>query len=119
MRWIDEITLIGQEPPAAEEDATNENGFAVPLAEAGRTTIFGNKKSVGYAEFYQAQQAGIAAELKFDVYTEEYAGQRLAEHAGRLYRVIRTYQSKSGETIELTLSDLSERGGADDGNVEG
>lgn len=67
-----------------------------------------------------------AAELKFDVYTEEYGGQKLAEVDGVRYKVLRTYRDpKNPDITELTLSDLSEatedeeatEGGGDVGTV--
>ncbi|MDR2513748.1 MAG: hypothetical protein LBD02_00885 [Christensenellaceae bacterium] len=114
MRWSDEITLIGIVPPAEDDETTNENGFTLSPEET-QTTVYCNKKSVGYSEFYKAQQAGYSTELKFDMYTEEYSGQEYAEYSGKRYKILRTYVSKSGEFTELTLSDLSERGGAVDG----
>jgi len=115
MRWCDEITLITTIPPT---EATNENGFSNPETET-RKTVFANKKSVGYSEFYKAQQAGFTAELKFDVFTEEYEGQTMAEYGGKRYKILRTYvdPKTAGEITELTLSDLTERGGADVGEV--
>ena len=110
MLWIDEITLIAQVPPA---EPVNENGFPNPAAETQRT-VYGNKKSVGYAEFYKAAAAGYEAAMKFDVYAEEYAGERLAEYDGKRYKILRTYHDpRNIDMIELTLTDLSEnRAGA-------
>lgn len=118
MRWSDEIILIGEVKPDDETEGTNDNGFSLP-AEETRTTVFGNKKSVGYAEFFKAQQAGISEEMKFDVFTEEYEGQPLAEYGGKRYEILRTYvdPKTSGEYTELTLSDLSQRGGRLGGTI--
>lgn len=108
MRWSEELTLITTAPPAEKTDA---NGFTNPDVETA-LTVFANKKSVGYSEFYKAAQAGYAVELKFDVHTEEYTGQTLAEFEGKRYKVLRTYvDPKMGDTIELTLSDMTERAG--------
>lgn len=104
-KWSDILTLISLVPPAEE---TNENGFNNPPTEAKRD-VFANKKSVGYSEFYKSAQAGYSTELKFDIYTHEYGGETLVEHSGARYKVLRTYGSKSGEFLELTLTDLSER----------
>lgn len=105
MRWMDEITLIAVEEP---EERINANGFPNEPEET-RTVLFGNKKSVGYSEFYKAAVAGYAAELKVDVYTEEYGGQKLAEVEGVRYRILRTYRDpKNTDITELTLSDLPE-----------
>lgn len=112
MRWIDEITLIAIEEP---EERVNANGFPNEPQET-RTVLFGNKKSVGFSEFYKAAVAGYAAELKVDVYTEEYGGQKLAEVDGVRYKVLRTYRDpKNTDITELTLSDLPEAQEAEDG----
>lgn len=112
MRWIDELTLIGEVSLDEPVRATNENGFGLPPEEM-RVTVFASKKSVGYSEFYKAHQAGYSTELKFDVFTEEYEGQTAAEYGGKRYRILRTFidPKKNGEITELTLSDLSQRGG--------
>ena len=107
MRWNDQITLIATAEPA---ERTNEHGFP-NRSEETPTTIYANKKSVGYSEFYKAAQAGYSAEAKFDIYAAEYAGQEIAEYpvgSGKRYRVLRGYTSKNGEHIELTLVDLPE-----------
>jgi hypothetical protein len=118
MRWSDEITLIGVKLPDGQTDATDENGFPLQLEEA-KTTVFANKKSVGFNEFFKARQAGYTAHLKFDVFTEEYDGQPFAEYNGKRFKILRTYifTNTSGDYTELTLSDLSERGGAGGGVV--
>lgn len=106
MLWADEITLIAAFEPE-QEDAVNENGFHVEQEEV-KTIVFGNVKSVGYSEFWKAANAGVQTELKADVYTEEYSGQRVVEISGKRYKVLRTFTRKNGEITELTLSDLSE-----------
>lgn len=120
MRWADEITLIAEAAPDPE-NATNENGFPVERVET-KTTVFGDVKSVGYSEFWKAAQAGFQTELKADIHTKEYDGQRLVEINGKRYKVLRTYMSKNGEITELTLTDLpvvpeDTEGGGDVGTV--
>lgn len=109
-KWSDVITLIKTVPPT---EATNANGFAQPPEDEPSRLVFCNKKSVGYSEFYKAQQAGYKAEVKIDLYTQDYEGETLVEFEGKRYKVLRTYESRNGEFIELTLSDLSERSVAD------
>lgn len=113
MRWSDEITLIALSDPPERVDA---NGVKNPKIET-RTTVFGNRKPVGYSEFYKAELAGHQTEIKFDVHTEEYTGQQEAEYGGKRYGIDRTYESKNGETTELTLSDLKKKGGGGNGTV--
>lgn len=105
MRWSEQIKIIALEKPT---QPTNEHGFDNPYEEKS-TIIFANKKSVGYAEYYKAQQAGYKTELKFDVYSMEYDGQEIIEYpvaTGKRYRVLRTYTYGNGEFTELTLVDL-------------
>ncbi len=72
MGWRDQITLIALSEPS---ERTNEHGFPTRKPETA-TTVFADKKSVGYSEFYKAEMAGHAAEIKFDVYAMEYSGKR-------------------------------------------
>ena len=58
---------------------TNEHGFPVARTETA-TTVFADKKSVGFSEFYKAQQAGYTTELKFDVHSFEYEEQQIVEY---------------------------------------
>lgn len=108
-KWCDAVTLILTVPPAEE---TNNNGFAELPAEQSRL-VFCNKKSAGYSEFYKSKQDGYKAELKLDLHTQDYNGETLVEFEGRRYKVLRTYESKAGDFIELTLSDLAERSDTD------
>ena len=108
MRWSDEVTLIH----ADTADATDGDGFTIPTL-GERTTVFANRKSVGYGEFFRAHQEGYTAQMKLDIFAVEYDGQSIAEHEGKQYRILRAYQDpKRPDEIELTLSDLKERGGA-------
>ena len=117
MGWRDQITLIALSEPS---ERTNEHGFPTRKPETA-TTVFADKKSVGYSEFYKAEMAGHAAEIKFDVYAMEYSGETIAEYpvsSGKRYRVLRTYTHGNGEFTELTLVNLPEaEGGGNNGEV--
>lgn len=128
MRWSEQITLARAAEP---EERTNEHGFPVEREETA-TTVFADKKSVGYSEFYKAEMAGHAAEMKFDVRAFEYNGETIAEYpvlSGKRYRILRTYIHDEGELVELTLSSFpeaqnaagsaegAEEGGGGDGEV--
>jgi hypothetical protein len=117
-KWSDLIALIAVTAPT---DETDTDGFYLPSAET-RREVFANRQSVGYSEFYKAAQAGYSAELKIIVRTEEYNGESYAEHEGKRYKILRTYETKNGEFTELTLTDLTERdeqseGGNGDGEL--
>ena len=117
MGWRDQITLIAL---SETSERTNEHGFPIMKPETA-TTVFADKKSVGYSEFYKAEMAGHVAEVKFDVYAMEYNGETIAEYpvsSGKRYRVLRTYTHGNGEFTELTLVNLPEaEGGGNNGEV--
>lgn len=115
MGWRDQITLIAL---SETSERTNEHGFPIMKPETA-TTVFADKKSVGYSEFYKAEMAGHVAEVKFDVYAMEYNGEMIAEYpvsSGKRYRILRTYIHNDGELVELTLSCFPEaQNGAEEG----
>lgn len=107
MGWSEQITLIALSDSSPR---TNEHGFPIERKETA-TTVFADKKSVGFSEFYKAQQAGYTTELKFDIYSFEYVGQQIVEYpvsSGERYRILRTYTHGNGEFTELTLVNLPE-----------
>lgn len=91
-----------------KNNRVDKDGFAVEEIQQSRL-VFCCKKSVGYSEFYKAQQTGMSATLKIDLRTIDYEGEELVELDGKQYTVIRNYLSKNEEFIELTLSDLKKR----------
>lgn len=91
-------------------DQTDADGFKVPVEGAERR-VYANEKSVGYSEFYKAQQAGMSAELKLDIRTADVGAETHVRFNGKLYKILRTYKSKNGEFTELTLTDLSTKAG--------
>lgn len=114
MGWRDQITLIAL---SETSERTNEHGFPIMKPETA-TTVFADKKSVGYSESYQSWR-GHVAEVKFDVYAMEYNGEMIAEYpvsSGKRYRILRTYIHNDGELVELTLSSFPEaQNGAEEG----
>lgn len=99
--WTDEMTLIKQLEP---ENRVNENGFANILEEE-RRTVFCNKKSVGYSEYYKSQQAGYTAQFKVEVHRVDYNNEKLAILEDSRYNILKTYELNQ-DIIELTLTDL-------------
>ena len=76
-------------------------------AESTRT-VFCNKKSVGYSEYFKSQQTGKLVEAKYEVHKADYGGEDVVEVNGRRYFVLKTYDTGT-DTIELTLTDLRHR----------
>ena len=95
MGWRDQITLIAL---SETSERTNEHGFPIMKPETA-TTVFADKKSVGYSM--------------------EYNGEMIAEYpvsSGKRYRILRTYIHNDGELVELTLSSFPEaQNGAEEG----
>lgn len=96
--WSDELTLI----------STNGGDGWQNQKESGRRSVYANEISIGFSEFFQADQAGYRTAKKFEIHRAEYNGEPLAEHEGRRYKILRTYGT-SRDIIEITLSDKSER----------
>ena len=105
MQWSDELKLVH-----GDSDPDNE-GFSTPKL-GSDTKVFANRKSVGFNEFFKAQQAGFTEQMKFDIFASEYEGQEFAVYEEKPYRILRTYENpKRPDELELTLSDLAERRG--------
>ena len=104
VEWQDELTLIAE---TAAENRVNKNGFAVKPEESART-VFCNKKTVGYSEYFKSQQTGKLVEAKYEVHKADYGGEDVVEVNGRRYFVLKTYDTGT-DTIELTLTDLRHR----------
>ena len=96
------------------ETAVNENGFEVTTDEL-TVGVHASKKSVKYGEFYAAHHEGIKASLVYEIMRMDYDDQPVLydDQTGQRYRVIRTYETHNGERIELTVTEISGRGGAD------
>lgn len=106
-QWVDEITLISE---TEGKNRVNDNGFEIAPEESS-STVFCNKKSVGYSEYFKSQQTGKVVEAKCDVHKADYEGEDTVELDGRRFFVLKTYDIDD-DTIELTLTDLrhKERG---------
>lgn len=82
----------------------SQDDYGEPIESYIDTSIWANRKSVARSEFYAANTRGIDAKHTFEVRTEDYSDQMLVEYCGKIYEVIRTYQTGNG-IIELTCSD--------------
>ncbi len=71
-------------------------------------TVYANKKSVKYSEFYQAAMAGLKPELVFEINSFEYDNEDKVRYNDKEYAIIRTYEK--GEVIELTVSSFIGKG---------
>ena len=101
--WVDEIILVKETAPA-DGSRVDDDGFRVQQEEEKRT-VFCNKKSVGYSEYFKSQQTGKVVEAKYEVHKADYEGEDTVEMDGRRFFVLKTYDIDD-DTIELTLTDL-------------
>ena len=86
------IKLIAEDPHGVFENHTPQI-----------TEVFAEVRSVTMKEFYLAQNDGIQPEKVFRLTDEaDYHGEKLIEHDGVLYDVIRSYIGK-GQSIEITV----------------
>lgn len=79
-----------------------------PVEHRAATEVWADRKSVTRAEYYQASQSGIKADVIFTVPAIDYAGQSVVEYDGELYDVVRTYQTEL-DHIDLTCTKRGER----------
>lgn len=100
--WSDVVSLVYVTP------GEDEAGYPTEPVETKRE-VLANMKSVLRSEFYAAAQSGMKADVVFEIHAFEYNGERILEHNGKRYEVIRAFQT-STEEIELTCSDLSQSG---------
>lgn len=100
-QWLDEIILVKE---TEKTERVNDNGFENEQEESPRT-VFCNRKSVGYSEYFKSEQAGKVVEAKVEVHKADYEGENTVELDGRRFFVLKTYDA-SDDTIELTLTDL-------------
>lgn len=71
-----------------------------------RREVLCGLRSVGRAEFYEAQSADYRPELKFVLADYlDYEGETLIKYGADLYRVIRTY--RTGQELEITAGRAS------------
>ena len=73
--------------------------------------VFCAVRSIGQAEFYEANARDFYPEMKFVLADYlEYDGEQLVEYNGKRYRVLRTY--RAGQELEITVTRASvEEGG--------
>lgn len=86
------ITLI------SETTTTNSYGALIPTKTERQ--VFCKCRSVGRADFYNGQQAGLALSYVFETNPINYCGESELEYEGERYSITRTYQA-SADVLEL------------------
>lgn len=81
---------------------TSEGNSFDRVVNEKKNTVFCTKHSVSQREFFDANSAGLKAELKFKLWTQDYNGELKAEYNGKRYKVYRTYENF--DTTEIYLA---------------
>jgi len=89
---------------ASDNSGTNVIGDPIATDPSRRETL-AEKLSIRQSEFYQAAVAGHRPEITFVLWASEYNDERLIEHEGIVYTIMRTYQ-KTAKKVELTCTGL-------------
>ncbi len=83
-------------------------------AAGNERTVFCGLRSIGQKEFYEAQAVDFYPEVKFVLADYlDYNGERLVEHDGKRYSVLRTF--RAGQELEIVVA----RASAEEGGVYG
>lgn len=106
----DELHLISY-----ESESTNDVGDVIPGKEI-RQTVLCTVKSVNRSEFYSAARNGMRPEAVFEVNKYDYNKEKIVEHDGQRYDVIRDFMPygkadlESFERIELVCQGVDYSG---------
>ncbi len=101
MYWTEQITLLRDTPKKVQ--GVLEHHYTQVR------TVYGERRSVKWAEFFAAEAAGTTLTAVFVLHADEYSGERVIEWNGNRYSVQRAYET--GSTVELTVSDLPQTKG--------
>ena len=89
----EQITLISS--------TTCGNGIKLKVTE-NKHIVFCAKESISQREFFEANAAGLKAELKLKLWKQDYNGEQIAEYDGKRYKIYRTYEQF--DVIEIYLA---------------
>lgn len=86
-----------------------ENKIGDPIRKIAKKKRFAEKLEIGQKEFYQAAATGFKPEVKFLIWKFEYSGEMFLEYKERNYKIIKTYERKTEEKIELTATSTTNK----------
>ena len=91
------------------ETKNKENIIGDPIKELEKKDRYAEKIEIGQKEFYQAAATGLKPEVKFAIWKFEYNDEMFFEYEGRNYKIIKTYERKTDEKIELTGTSVTNK----------
>lgn len=86
------------------ESFNTDNEIGDPIRKLNKNPRFAEKLEIGQREFYQATAIGLKPEIKFSIWAFEYNNEMFLEYENRNYKIIKTYERKEDEKIELTCT---------------
>ena len=89
------------------KNSTNDIGDPIKTLEKKKR--FAEKLEIGQREFYQAAATGLKPEVKFAIWKWEYKDEMYFEYKSRNYKIIKTYERKIDEKIELTGTSVTNK----------
>lgn len=89
------------------ENTTNQIGDAIK--KLTKVKRYAKKIEVGQKEFYQAFATGLKPEIKFAIWKYEYNNEMFVSYNNRNYKIIKTYERKTDEKIELTCTSITSK----------
>lgn len=95
-----------------------ENDIGDPTKTLTKEERYAKKLEIGQREFYQAATTGLKPEIKFEMWAFEYNNEMYIEYEGKNYKIIKTYEKKIDEKIELTCTSITNKEVMAYGNAE-
>ncbi len=86
-----------------------ENKIGDAIKELIKEERYAKKLEIGQREFYQAATTGLKPEVKFEIWKFEYNNEMFLEYENRNYKIIKTYERKIDEKIELTCTSITNK----------
>jgi len=75
-----------------------QDGYGNEVEERTEREVFANENSIGSSEYYNAASQGLRPELKFEIRSIEYSGEKEIKFDGDIYNIIQS-QSMGAKTI--------------------
>lgn len=87
----------------AQTTTTDADGYPA-IAETSRQIFCNVCDGVTRTEFYEAYKAGIQLTATVEINQGDYNGERILEHGGKRYNIVRTYPTGYG-TLECSCQE--------------
>ena len=97
---FDTVITLKSEPVITHDDYGNE------VKTTTDREVFAQQRGVYESEFYNASQVGLHPSKTFRISnTEDYQGEKVLEHEGKLYTVVRVDWDGNRDTVNLVCEE--------------